>query len=115
MISNLFIKKKKSDSFIKTIIINEKYLKKEKEIYNTELDDLEFLYEETNSKLTESEITSFKDEIKSKTRSIVQDIIIIDSPGFNDDLVGDINKFKTNVDVLEFFIEQSSMVYIFID
>jgi hypothetical protein len=37
------------------------------------------------------------------------DMIIIDTPGFNDQCVTDMQKFRANVEVLEFFYKQSSL------
>lgn len=47
---------------------------------------------------------------KEKDRPIVKDLIIIDTPGFNDESVNDVDKFKANIDILEFFFSQSSLV-----
>lgn len=38
-------------------------------------------------------------------------MIIIDTPGFNDESVNDTNKFKSYIDVLEFVFSQSSQVH----
>jgi GTPase SAR1 family protein len=49
------------------------------------------------------------DVIEVSSRPIVRDLIIIDTPGFNDETLSDISKFKSNIDVLEFFFSQSSL------
>jgi hypothetical protein len=41
---------------------------------------------------------------------VVKSLIIIDTPGFNDESITDPQKFKANIDVLEFFFSQSSLV-----
>lgn len=40
---------------------------------------------------------------------LCMDMIIIDTPGFNDQCVTDMDKFRANIEVLEFFYKQSSL------
>jgi GTPase SAR1 family protein len=40
---------------------------------------------------------------------LCMDLIIIDTPGFNDQIITDMMKFRANVEVLEYFYKQSSL------
>ncbi len=47
---------------------------------------------------------------KQRNRFTVSNLIIVDSPGYNEGSVIDMEKFKANIELLEFFYKQSALV-----
>lgn len=112
-------------------IYEEREKTRKKEVKEEIIEKKEFIIEKPKKRLSDSvEITDFRgkdlnniqdwfsnknikvvhNQEKEKDRPIVKDLIIIDTPGFNDESVNDVDKFKANIDILEFFFSQSSLV-----
>ena len=101
-------------------MINERY------VFGTEIEQIK--YEQSKSKFQQQQATAHQSksfheddedivniEIPVETnRPLVKDLIVIDSPGFNDESNADPSKFQANVDVLDFFYQQSDMVLFFV-
>jgi hypothetical protein len=119
------------DELFKAIVINEKYIKgtelehiklKEKKTTTTKkkppkksMDwsmDGSVIIERSNN-ITDQILDEYVVVPECRTRDLdtplCTDMIIIDTPGFNDQCVTDMQKFRANVEVLEFFYKQSSL------
>ncbi|KAL9644335.1 hypothetical protein ABK040_005795 [Willaertia magna] len=74
-------------------LLNNKSILQEKKHLNEEIDKIHNELEECN-----------------KNRFLVQDLIFIDTPGFNGSIHLDLDKFKATIELLEFFYKQSGLV-----
>jgi len=98
----------KYDSLVKCIIVNERF------VSGSELSKLKRNSNNNDEKMMKKEKQILEDwdmlGYQSNGRPTVCNLIMIDSPGFNDESVLDVEKFRANIDLLEFFYRQSSLV-----
>eukprot|EP01080_Neovahlkampfia_damariscottae_P003954 gene3954-7210_t len=101
------------NEIVNAIVINEKYIigtPFEEKLKNSKKKSEEKKVQPKEKNLTEYFNPWTSSKILENNEPVVKSLIIIDTPGFNDESMTDPQKFKANIDVLEFFFTQSSLV-----